>query len=137
VKIATADDTLSPDEALRLAAAVERDSEHMIAQGIVRSADERKLPILVARNFEAIPGKGVRASIDGREFLMGGPALLKAFRVTVPEPLRRAAVEASNRGQSAIYLATDGTARAVIAVADVIRPESSVPCKISINEASR
>lgn len=125
VKIATADDTLSPDEALRLAAAVERDSEHMIAQGIVRSADERKLPILVARNFEAIPGKGVRASIDGREFLMGGPALLKAFRVTVPEPLRRAAVEASNRGQSAIYLATDGTARAVIAVADVIRPESS------------
>jgi Cu2+-exporting ATPase len=72
-------DTLSADEALRFAAAVERDSEHTIAQGIVRSAEERKLLIPVAHNFEAIPGKGVRANLDGREFLIGGPALLQAF----------------------------------------------------------
>ena len=115
---------LAPDEALRLAAAVERDSEHTIAQGIIRSAEDRKLPIPAARNFEAIPGKGVKATVDGRELLIGGPALVSAFDIKVPEPVRRAALEAGNRGQSAVYLAEDNTAVAVFAVADVIRPES-------------
>jgi Cu2+-exporting ATPase len=123
VNVATADE-LSGDDALRLAAAVERDSEHTIAQGIVRSADQRKLLIPVARSFEALPGKGVRARLDGRELLMGGPALLQSFEVTVPEPLREVALEASKRGQSAIYLVENGTAIAIFAVADVVRPES-------------
>jgi Cu2+-exporting ATPase len=123
VNISTAH-SLSPDEALRLAAAVERDSEHTIAQGIVRSADERKLVVPAARTFEAIPGKGVKATVEGREFLMGGPALLRTFDIKVPESLQRAAVDASNRGQAAIYLSEDSTALAVFAVADVIRPES-------------
>lgn len=117
-------DKLSPDDALRLAAAVERDSEHTIAQGLVRSAEERKLLIPAARSFEAIPGKGVRASVEGRELLMGGPALLQTFGVAVPDGLRQAAVEAGNRGQSAIYLVENGAALAVFAVADVVRPES-------------
>jgi Cu2+-exporting ATPase len=123
VSVATADE-LSPDDALRLAASVERDSEHTIAQGIVRSAEERKLLIPRARSFEAIPGKGVKASVDGRELLMGGPALLQTFGLTVPEHLRQAALEPSKRGQSAIYLVENGKALAVFAVADVVRPES-------------
>ncbi|HKS73669.1 MAG TPA: heavy metal translocating P-type ATPase [Terriglobales bacterium] len=123
VSIATVD-RLSADEALRLAAAVERDSEHTIARGIVRSADERKLLIPVARSFEAIPGKGVKARLDGRELLMGGPALLQSFGVAVPEALQQAAEEASRGGQAAVYLVESGKALAVFAVADVIRPES-------------
>lgn len=123
VKVATTD-KLSPDDALRFAAAVERDSEHTIAQGIVRSAQERKLSIPTARDFQALPGKGVKANLDGRELLIGGPALLQTYGITVPEPLRRAALEAGNRGQSAIYLVESGTAMAVFAVADVVRPES-------------
>jgi Cu2+-exporting ATPase len=122
VNIAT--DELSPDEALRLAAAVERDSEHTIAQGIVRSAEERKLQIPNARTFEAIPGKGVKASVDGRELLMGGPALLQTFSVNVPAHLEKASLEANARGQSAIYLVEKGLALAVFCVADVIRQES-------------
>lgn len=123
VSIATID-RLSADEALRLAAAVERDSEHTIARGIVRSADERKLLIPVARSFEAIPGKGVKARLDGRELLMGGPALLQSFGVAVPEALQQAAEEASRGGQAAVYLVESGKALAAFAVADVIRPES-------------
>ncbi len=123
VKITTAGE-LEADEALRLAATVERDSEHSIAQGIARSAEERGLAVPAVRGFEAIPGKGVRASLDGRELMMGGPALLTSFGVEVPETLEQAAAESSGRGQATIYLVEGGTALAVFAVADVIRPES-------------
>ena len=115
---------VSEDEALRLAAAVERDSEHTIARGIVRSAEARKLRVPLTRGFEAIPGKGVRASLNGREFLMGGPALLHSFKVAVPEALQEAAEDASRRGQASIYLIESGVALAVLAIADVVRPES-------------
>jgi Cu2+-exporting ATPase len=123
VNITTADN-LAPDEALRLAAAVERDSEHTIAKGIVRSAQERRLDIPRADGFQAIPGKGVRARVDGRELSMGGPALVQASNVLVAEPLQQAAVQANKRGQSAIYLVEGRNAVAVFAVADVVRPES-------------
>jgi len=123
VDIAVADN-VSPNEALALAAAVERDSEHTIAQGVLRSAKERKLLIPVASKFEAIPGKGVRATLEGRELLIGGPSLLHSFGIRVPELLQRAVLEAGNRGQAAIYLVEHNTAIAVFAVADVIRTES-------------
>ena len=123
VNVATADN-LAVDDALRIAAAIEHDSEHMIAKGIVRSAEERKLVIPAAEAFEAIPGKGVRARVDGRDLYMGGPALLKMLGVAVPERLHQVAVEASNRGQSAIYLTDRSVSLAVFVVADVIRPES-------------
>lgn len=123
VDIATAAE-MSPEEALQLAAAVEHDSEHTIAKGIVRSAEERKLEVPPAEAFEALPGKGVRARVSGRELYMGGPALLQAFGVTVPEPLKKSLLEAANRGQAAIYLVEKGAALAVFVVADVVRPES-------------
>ena len=123
VDIATAAG-LTPEEALRLAAAIEHDSEHTIAKGIVRSAEEHKIEVPSAEAFEALPGKGVRARVDGRELYIGGPTLLQAFDVTVPEALSQAALEAGNRGQAAIYLVEKGAALAVFAVADVVRPES-------------
>ncbi len=123
VHIATAGG-LSADEALQLAAAVEHDSEHTIARGILRSARERKLAIPAASAFEAIPGRGVRARVDGRDLFMGGPALLQSLAIAVPEALQHSADEAGRRGQAAIYLIESGQALAVFAVADVIRPES-------------
>src|SRR5262249_9827776 len=123
VNIATSD-TLAPDEALRLAAAVERDSEHTIAKGIVRTAQERRLDIPPADSFQAIPGKGVKARIDRRELSMGGPALLQASSISVTEQLQEADGHTNKRGQAAIYLAEGRNAVAVFAVADVVRPES-------------
>lgn len=123
VDIATAPG-LTPEEALRLAAAIERDSEHTIAKGIVRSAEERKIEIPSAEAFEALPGKGVKARVGGRELYMGGPALLQVLNVTVPEALSRAASAAGVVGRAAIYLVENGAAVAVFAVADVVRPES-------------
>jgi Cu2+-exporting ATPase len=123
VSIATVDN-LPPDDGLALAAAIERDSEHSIAKGIVRSAEERKLVIPSVQGFAAIPGQGVRAIFNGREMFMGGPALLRSLNLTVPERLRKAAAEADERGQASIYLAEGGSALALFAAADMVRPES-------------
>jgi Cu2+-exporting ATPase len=115
---------LGADEALALAAAVEHDSEHTIAQGIVKSAEERRLPLPTAQRFEAIPGQGVRAVVNGRQLLLGGPALLGRLNVQV-EPTFQAAIDrATSRGQSAITMVEGSTPLAVFAVADAIRDES-------------
>jgi P-type Cu2+ transporter len=122
---------ISEEEALQLAAAVERDSEHTIAQGIVRSAKERGIVVPPANDFQAIPGMGVSAQVDGRRLLVGGPALLKSRSVDLPDALQRSMDEAARRGQAAIFLVQEPEgggvqpqALAVFIVADVVRPES-------------
>ncbi len=112
------------DEALGIAAAVESESEHPIARGIVKTAEDRNLEIRPADGFRAVTGKGVGASVDGIEYHIGGPALLKAEDAQVPDALRAAADAAAGRGQAAIYLLQEGKALAVFAVADAIREES-------------
>ncbi|MEO8563116.1 MAG: heavy metal translocating P-type ATPase [bacterium] len=123
VNITTAEG-LSPDEALRLAASVEADSEHTIAQGIVKGARDRGLEMRAGEAFEAIPGKGAKARVDGRELYMGGPALLQTLGLSTPDRLLQAVSQASERGQATIYLADQATVLAAFALADVVRPES-------------
>ena len=123
VDIAT-DGSLQPNEALRLAAAVERDSEHTIAQGIVKSAEEQQLSVPKADQFEAIPGHGVRAVVEGREFYMGGPAMLRRLNVTPAAAVLEAGDRAASRGQASVYLLTSTSAVAAFAVADAVRSES-------------
>jgi Cu2+-exporting ATPase len=111
---------LAQEEALALAAAAERDSEHTIARGIVKSAEERRMAIPKAERFEALPGHGVQAVVGGRQLQLGGPALLRRLNVE-PEPLLRAAIErAASRGQTAIALIEHQK----VAVADAVREES-------------
>jgi Cu2+-exporting ATPase len=124
---------LDPNEALRLAAALETDSEHTIAQGVVRTATDRKLTLKPAEGFEAIPGKGVRGHVDGRELYVGGPALLRALSLELAPELRTATERAARAGRAAIYLAGKQSVLAMLAVADVIRPES----KEAIDELHR
>ncbi|MGH7521090.1 MAG: heavy metal translocating P-type ATPase [Gemmatimonadales bacterium] len=123
VDLTVANGTL-PDEALRVAAAIETDSEHPIARGIVKTAEERRIRVPAVSGFRALPGRGVAAVVDGTEYRLGGPALLRAESAKVSPDLERAANAAAQRAQSAIYLLRDGAALAVFAVADAIRPES-------------
>ncbi|WP_199589845.1 heavy metal translocating P-type ATPase [Lujinxingia litoralis] len=113
---------LSEDEALRIAASVEAESEHPIARGIVESARERGLEVPDARDFQNITGKGVVATVDGRTYRMGGPGMVEG--VEMPEALRKAAVEAGENARTAIYLIDGERAVALFAVADAIREES-------------
>jgi Cu2+-exporting ATPase len=120
----TTTEGLSQENALALAAAAEGDSEHTIAQGILKSAQERRLSIPSAEQFEAIPGEGVRATVGGRKLLIGGPALLQKIGAE-PEPALRTAIDhAASRGQAAIALVEGTKPLAVFAVADAVRPES-------------
>ncbi|HUF29092.1 MAG TPA: copper-translocating P-type ATPase, partial [Gemmatimonadaceae bacterium] len=123
VEMAVADG-LTVDEALRIAAGVESESEHPIARGIVKTAADRALEVPTADGFRALTGKGVAASIEGAEYHLGGPALLKEEDAQVPDALRQASEAAANRGQAAVYLLREGKAIAVFAVADAIREES-------------
>ena len=115
---------LSADDALRLAASVEQDSEHTIAQGVVKSAQERGLSLSRAEQFQAIPGQGVKAVVEGRSLVIGGPALLRQLGFELPPLLREAVARATIRAQTAITLIEGRTALAVFAVADAIREES-------------
>jgi Cu2+-exporting ATPase len=112
-------------EALRIAAAAEHDSEHTIAQGIVKSAGERGISIPKPEQFEAIPGHGIRAVVDGREFYMGGPAMLRRLKIEPSDEVLRAANRAAANGQASVYLLTSTNAIAAFTVADAVRPESA------------
>ena len=115
---------VSKTEALRLAAGVEQDSEHTIAQGIVKAARDEGLEIPAVAGFEAIPGHGVVATVAGRELRIGGPALLKKLEPTIPPSVRSAGEESERRGQTTVYLLEDGEAIAVFGLADRVREES-------------
>jgi P-type Cu2+ transporter len=115
---------LERDDALRLAASIEAESEHPIARGIVETAHERALSLPAAYEFRALAGRGVVAVVEGEAYKLGGPALLRAEAIDLPEALSEAASKAASRGQAAIYLLRDRDALAVFAVADAVRPES-------------
>ena len=115
---------LSRDDALRLAASLEKDSEHTIAQGVVKSAEERGLKPTRAENFKAIPGQGVQATVDGRQLMIGGPALLRALGITPDPPSAQAMDKAAQNAQTAITLVEGKKLLAVFAIADAIREES-------------
>jgi Cu2+-exporting ATPase len=123
VDIVTAD-SIKPDDALRIAAALESDSEHSIAQGIVRSAREKGISFPKAQDFEAIPGKGARAHVEQREFFIGGPALLSMKNVGLPASFVAAKEQADKNGQAAILLFEGDKPIASFILADPVREES-------------
>jgi len=123
VEITTVGD-LTQDDALALAAAVERDSEHTIAQGIAKSAEERALRVPNADGFQSIAGRGVQAQVNGRTIRLGGPALLRESHAQLGPWLQQAIDRAASRGETAITMLDEATAIAVLSVADAVRPES-------------
>jgi Cu2+-exporting ATPase len=123
VGIATADGW-DEDQSLAMAAAIEGDSEHTIARGIRRSADERTLPLPDVSGFEAIKGRGVMAQIDGKTGYIGGPRLIEMLEINLPEKISQFETQAGEKGQSVVHLVMNEDVVASFAVADVIRAES-------------
>ena len=112
------------DEALALTAAIEGDSEHIIATAIREAAAERNLSLPEIRDFEAIKGRGVRATVDGETVHVGGPNLLTQLAIEPPSVLETFAEAAGSDAQTVVYLVRGGEAVAAIALADVVRKES-------------
>jgi Cu2+-exporting ATPase len=117
-------DGIDKDEALSLLASVESDSEHIIAEAIRNSAEERGLSIHDADNFQAIKGKGVRADIKGETLFVGGPNLARSEGFKISDKLSQFAKEAAENAETAVYLFRDEEAVAAVGLADVIREES-------------
>ncbi|MEV0154296.1 heavy metal translocating P-type ATPase [Micromonospora sp. NPDC050686] len=118
-------DGLAEDEVLRLAGGVEADSEHPLARAIVAAAAHTGPA--AGTDFRSLPGRGVRATVAGKPYAVGGPALLRELRADVPAELRRADESWSARGAAVLYLARlDGEPRLVgaLALEDEVRPEA-------------
>ena len=107
-------------EALRLAAAVEADSEHPLARAIVEGARARGLTVPVATAFEALAGRGARAKVEGRDVAVGGPQLLAEMSLA-PLPV---AADWDGQGRTVLHVVVDGQVAGAIAVEDEVRPES-------------
>jgi len=111
-------------EALRLAGALEHASEHPIARAIARGAEaEGALPPVTG--FRNEQGLGVRGTVEGVDVLVGREAFLTAEGLTLPEDLRRAKAEAEAQGRTAVVVGWDGAVRAVLTVADRLKPSSA------------
>jgi Cu2+-exporting ATPase len=112
------------DRALSLAAALEGDSEHLIAQAIRRFARDRKLTLPSINNFSALKGRGVQADYENQSYYIGGPRLLEMLSRELEGNIKVFTDSANNKSQSVVYLTTKEKIIAAISIADVIRPES-------------
>jgi len=123
VEAATADG-VDDGRALAAAAAIEGDSEHIIARAMVEAARGRGLNLPEVQDFESLPGRGVQAEVEGRTLQVGGPRLLERAGVELSEALADRTRQWGERGWTVVYLVEGGRALAAFALADVVRPES-------------
>ncbi len=114
-----------PEETLlRLVASAERGSEHPLAQAIVKGAQERQIQLVEPQDFNAIPGHGIEVSVDGRTVLAGNRKLMTDRGISMDGLSERSAVLA-DEGKTPMYVAVDGRAAGIVAVADTIKETSA------------
>ncbi|HET7182725.1 MAG TPA: copper-translocating P-type ATPase, partial [Candidatus Limnocylindrales bacterium] len=117
--------TFDGDALLALVAAAERGSEHPLAEAIVREAVEaRSLALATAQGFEATPGGGVAATVDGRRVLVGRPGFLQAAAVDTSS-LEASGIALAARGRTPVFVAIDGAPAGVLGIADTLKPGSA------------
>ena len=123
--VVLADGAPAQDDVLRLVAAAERRSEHPLGEAIVRYArEERSIEVPDASAFDATPGQGIAATVDGRAVLVGREAFLATNRLETRE-LVDAAEELAAAGKTPVFVAIDGRPAAVVAIADTLKAGSA------------
>jgi len=111
------------EEVLRLAASIERASEHPLGEAIVVHAREAGLTLVEPADFAAIPGHGIEASVDGWRVLVGNRKLMRDRGINT-DALEAPAQQSADKGQTPMFVAVDGQATGLIAVADTLKPGS-------------
>ncbi|MFD4589231.1 heavy metal translocating P-type ATPase [Streptomyces rubiginosohelvolus] len=112
-------------EVLRLAGALENASEHPIAQAVASAATDATGPLPTPEDFANVPGLGVQGIVEGHAVLVGREQLLAEWEIRLPAPLAEAKKAAEAAGRTAIAVAWDGEARAVLEVADAVKDTSA------------
>ncbi len=113
----------SEEELLAVAASAERGSEHPLGEAIVNTAREKNLALTDVTEFNAIPGHGIEARINGQRVLLGNLKLMQEQGLSLGS-LEEQAIELSNEGKTPMFIGIDGRAAGIIAVADTIKPNS-------------
>ena len=114
---------ISENDLLRLAASLERSSEHPLAAAIVRGAESRGVKLEKAEEFRSLTGKGVAGRVAGREVALGNRALLDEFKVD-PGPLTAQADELRKKAQTVMFVVVDGQVAGLVGVADPLKDSS-------------
>lgn len=115
--------------ALQLAASLERDSEHIVGQGIVKKATESGLKLTSVNSFSALPGLGVKGNIEGKDYTAASRRYIAENDITVPTEIERPIQSAAKDGKTEVYLLDDRKVIAALALADIIREESKATIK--------
>jgi Cu+-exporting ATPase len=129
-------DGFDESELLRLAASIEQGSEHPLAQAILKAASERKFALTAVSGFASPSGKGATGTVEGRKIALGNAMLMSELNVTTSN-IDAAAEAARQDGATAIYVAVDGRAAGVIAIADPIKPTAKAALQALRGEGLR
>jgi P-type Cu2+ transporter len=132
--VALVTDGIADDELLRLVAAAERESEHPLAEAIVRAAEAAGLDPPRAERFEAVAGHGALATVEGRRLAVGNARLLEREKISLDGLAQRAA-ELAGEGRTVVHVALDGRAAALIGIADAAR-ETAVEAVAALKQLS-
>ena len=117
--IASFEARISDDELLRLAASLEKSSEHPLAEAIIKGAEEKNIELAKVEDFESITGKGITGSIDGKKVLLGNAKLMTENNVYFPADGK--ADELRTEGQTVMFVAIDGKPAGLVGVADTVK----------------
>ena len=121
VTVVVASPSSSPDEILRLAASAERNSEHPLGEAVVKAALEKKLELSASSDFNAIPGEGVEALVEGKKLLLGNLKLMEE-RGFALNALEKKAADLFQQGKTVMFLGWDSQVAGIIALADTLKP---------------
>lgn len=111
------------DEVLSFGASVEKASEHPLGEAIINGAEEKSLTLSDPKDFNATPGFGVEAAVDGRKILLGNLKMMQKYSIELGNLLERSE-QLADEGKTPMFVAIDGIAGGIIAVADVIKEDS-------------
>ena len=111
------------EELLRLLASAEKASEHPLGEAVVRAAAAQGLTLVTPASFNAVPGKGLEATVEEHQVLVGNRALMADKRISL-NGSEEIATELSDAGKTAMFVAIDGEFSGIVAVADRVRPEA-------------
>ncbi|MEK7561938.1 MAG: heavy metal translocating P-type ATPase, partial [Patescibacteria group bacterium] len=115
----------SDDDILRLTASLEQSSEHIVGKGIVKKAQEKRLPLSKVADFLALPGLGVKGTLDdSKAYVAVSRRYIQENKLEVPDALRSHIKQAAKDGKTEVYLVRDNIVIGALALADVIREES-------------
>lgn len=111
------------EEVLSLSASVEKASEHPLGEAIVNGAENKKLKFYDPKEFNAVPGHGVEATVNNKRMLLGNLKMMKKYSIDLGEMENRS-TELADNGKTPMFVAIDGKAAGIIAVADIVKDDS-------------